>query len=54
MFLAVTIVLMLGGIALLVLFAAPWWVTVLVVAGAVLLLGKLVNRTTGSAGKEGN
>jgi hypothetical protein len=46
MFVAVTIVLVLGAVALLAMFAAPWWMTVLVIAGAVLLLG--------GAGKEGD
>lgn len=54
MFVAVTIVLALLGVVLLALLAAPWWMTVLVVAGAVLLLGKLVNRTSGGSGKEGD
>ncbi|WP_296642706.1 hypothetical protein [Thiobacillus sp. 65-1402] len=32
-------------------FAAPWWMTVLVVSCVVLLLGKLVNLILGGAGK---
>jgi hypothetical protein len=53
MFLAVTIVLVLGGIALLAMFAAPWWMTVLVIAGAVLLIDKMFKRITRS-GKGGD
>lgn len=41
-FLSMTIVLILLGLLLLVLFAAPWWVTVLVVSGIWLLLNRLV------------
>lgn len=43
MFVAMTIVLVLVGVALLVLFASPWWATVLVVAGIVWLLDWMVN-----------
>jgi membrane protein implicated in regulation of membrane protease activity len=55
MFLAVTILLVLGGAALLAMFSMPWWLTVLVVSICIFLLGKLFNPAAGNEdGKAGN
>ena len=43
MFIAVTILLLIIGVALLVIFAAPWWLTLFSIAVGILLLNKLVN-----------
>ena len=41
--LAVTILMVLGVLALLVIFSIPWWLTVIVVSIGILLLDKLFN-----------
>lgn len=41
--LAVTILMVLGGVALLAIFSMPWWLTVIVVSIGILLLDKLFN-----------
>lgn len=47
MFVAVTIVLVVVGLVLLVIFKAPWWLSVITIAAIVLLLDKLINRKAG-------
>jgi hypothetical protein len=45
--LAVTILMVLGALALLVIFSIPWWLTVIAFAAVILLLDKLFNPAPG-------
>ncbi len=50
--LAVTILTVLGGVALLAIFLMPWWLTVTVFAAVIWLLDKLFNPVTGNGDGE--
>jgi hypothetical protein len=45
---AVTILMVLGALALLVIFSIPWWLTVIAISAGILLLNKLVNPAAGA------
>ncbi|MEW6133402.1 MAG: hypothetical protein AB1591_09625 [Pseudomonadota bacterium] len=53
--LAVTILMVLGALALLVIFSIPWWLRVLAIAAVILLLDRLFNPVAGNEdGKAGD
>lgn len=48
MFVDMTILLVIACVALLAIFAAPWWLTAIAIAAVILLLDKLLNPTPGA------